>query len=120
MAQLTVISKGLYNEVHLSYKSLSTRDWKHIIIVIVISSIIALLTILILKQLGKLSTCRLTGIFIIIFFLSMLLFGDEYLKNVAIISLVGILLTIILSVFVFLTYDTFACKDFTGPQEEDL
>lgn len=120
MAQLGIIRKDLDNGIHLDYAHLSKKEWNKIVLVLIICAIIALFTLFILRTITKFSRCYLTGIFIVVFFISMLILGDEFMKNVAIVTLAGIILTIILSVFVFLTYDIFACKDYITSKESPL
>lgn len=118
MAQYTVVTDDVkHNEnFSLNYHDLKDKDWKEFFRTVLIATIVGAIVVIILKKTTILTKCYLTGTFMIVFFTTMLLFGKPFSKNVAILGLTSIILTIILSVFVFLTYDVFACKDVPGSQ----
>lgn len=113
MAQSTVVDQLTKGEetfkADIAY--LSKKNWKEIITLTVISGIVATLTVLIIKAVLRVPICYLTGSWFLSFFTVLLLIGNPFLQNIAIISLSGIFLTIVLSVFVFIAYDYFSCKD---------
>jgi len=95
---------------NVTYSQLKELHWSSILLKLILTLLIVFLLMMLSWPLFKHSRCRIAAVFILLFFVTLLVIGDEFLKDVSIFFLSAILLTSILTVFIFFVYDLSGCN----------
>jgi hypothetical protein len=94
----------------VTYQQLKNLHWNSILVDLFLTLVIVLLLMFLTWPLFKHTKCRIVAVFILLFFFVLLFVGDEFLKNLSIFFLLAILLTSVLTVFIFFVYDLTLCN----------
>lgn len=88
-----------------NYNDFTKANWSQVLSLLIVAILISLILTVVVVKTISIKQCHSYALFILILVIILLLIGNKFIKNVATYLLCTIIVTIILTLFILITYD---------------